>query len=290
MSLFNPDNAQLVLDMGKLSKLAYASEAEILATWKDVCPRLIERPVYFSSIKDAQALGCIYRFENNVNIFIIAYRGTSSFTDARADINIAQVPVTSKVCTLAIDQSIKVHRGFFTQYASLEKETISYMTKVLREKDFLGINHILFVGHSLGAGTSSIAASIPKLLPVFETFKVGLITFGCPRVGLTTFADFLQKNTDWTLQIKNNKDPVVSILPKIYGYTHLSPHFRQIGKPDPYPDSCSFFDIGDHYIESYLRALQQDPLGDNVPPLSWTDYLKGSLINKPLAYLQSWAW
>lgn len=289
MSIFHPDNEQLILDTAKLSQLVYRSEVEILATWKDVCPRLLERPTYFTSDKDAQAIGCIYRLDTNVNIFIIVYRGTSSVTDAAADANVGLVSLSSQFITTEIASSIKVHRGFFNQYASLESQTLSYKIGKLKDKDYLNIKHILFAGHSLGS-ISSIAASIPKLMPCFETFQIGLITFGGPRVGLKTFSQFLKDNVDWTLQIKNGRDPVVSVIPNAYGYTHAAKDFRQIGRPDPFPDSCNLFDLADHYISNYIKALQKDPLGVEVSALSWKEYIKGTIVNKPLAYLQSWAW
>lgn len=292
MNFFAADNNELVLDSAKLSKLVYASEAEISATWKEVCPRLIEKPMYFSSSIDAQAIGCLYRLNDDQSstILIIAYRGTSSLTDARADANVGLVSLTSRFVTSTISPDIQLHRGFFAQYASLEKDILTYMTRILREKDYLVIRKILFTGHSLAASVSSIAASIPKLLPTFESFDVGLITFGTPRTGLSSFSQFLKENVDWILQVKNSRDPVISLLPNKYGYMHPSPHFRQIGKPDPFPDSCNLFDLYDHKIDSYIKALQQDPLGINVPSLSWADYIKGKLMNKTLGYLQSWAW
>jgi len=289
MTEFSSQNKQLIIDCAFLCKLAYASQSIINMSWKTLLGnnKLAECPTALNcDITDAQGICCKYE-QVDFKSLVIVFRGTSSVTDAVADLNVAQVPLKSNHVSLPVLEKGKafVHKGFQQQYLALEKQMIQYITYALAKDS--SIKHIILSGHSLGTGLAAIAASVIKSIPICSTLKIAVITYGNPRMGNMDFVQYLHKNTDWSLEVKHGRDPVISILPNIWGYMHPCAEKRQIGRVDPYPDSCNLFDLVDHYLDNYIKALQADPLGEKVAPMTWMEYAKSKAATGYLNYIQN---
>ncbi|KIM56323.1 hypothetical protein SCLCIDRAFT_1220492 [Scleroderma citrinum Foug A] len=81
-----------------------------------------------------------------------------------------------------------------------------------------GSTSVTIVGHSLGAAISLLdSIYLPLHLPEDTVFKT--ITYGLPRVGDKSFADYADANLHLT-HINNKEDPIPTLPPTILGYVH----------------------------------------------------------------------
>ena len=144
-------------------------------------------------------------------------------------------------------------------------------------ESFMGGPPLVFVGHSLGASTSSIGALVYALR--FDSKGVSWSGFGCPRTGNKAWASLFDLRITQSTRVKNSKDPIDSIIPPVL-YRHVGNTYAHIGCPDALPDLSLMVAIADHDIARYVANLQKDNTSET--PLDWISFLFGILVNTPV--------
>lgn len=170
-------------------------------------------------------------------------------------------------CTQINHKHGRTHRGFSIAYAAIRNQ----LRRILNDVPISV--PVMFTGHSLGAAIATLAAA-----DYAETFRhTRLITFGSPRVGNRSFAEYVNQHV-WTRRHVNNND-IVPRCPYV-GYWHVGKcsYFDRFGKYRYNPpfiymvwDSIAgrIADIGqvgsdgikDHSMVRYLGLLEQNTCG-----------------------------
>jgi len=109
-----------------------------------------------------------------------------------------------------------VHRGFQGEALKLWEKV---HPDILAENND-GSHKLWFTGHSLGAAIATLLATYSQQTEdALNT--AGLITFGSPRVGNRTFANFTNRVAPVNLRWVNNDDVVTKVPLNIFGlYSH----------------------------------------------------------------------
>jgi predicted lipase len=164
-------------------------------------------PVFFSN-DETSAQGFSY-VQNR--ILYITFRGTQEKHDIIVDINILldyMFPIR--------DRKILIHKGFLTQFQSLQ---IAIEEEIKKHKD--SIDALYFSGHSLGAALATIASAYYGYEYRDTPIRIVCHTFGCPRVGNKHFINMFQTYVGQHTRIRNESDPV-TIIPISWRFTHIS--------------------------------------------------------------------
>lgn len=275
---------QLVLDGARLSWLAYSEPAQV-AEWytkskagdlvvdtnnptaADVMSKVLTPPQFVTCLEcDAQCYLIEYKppITDGIDtkpVLAICVRGTSSMMDAVCDIRVNQTQMRD-----ASDKTIpdvKIHAGFYIQFIAL----FSKFDKIVKRHLDDGGN-LLCVGHSLASAIAAIAALNYSNTHPSQVFYAG---FGTPRVGNQAFKNRFDTTVKLKWRVKNGRDPVNSCLPPL-GYVHVGNELH-LGPSDPYPDIPVLFDLADHDIASYVKALQLGDKNETIVPEATTTWL-----------------
>lgn len=256
-NLDNPTK-KLIYDTSLLSWLAYSQPEELDKAWRDksyvdrfaVLDRVIELPLYITCPDcDAQCYLIKYNPPNGVSglndkpTLAICARGSTSLMDWMCDGDIKQTQFRDSTDTHL--PGVYVHSGFYKQFIGL----FSIFDEQIK-KHLIDGGNLLCLGHSLGSASSAIAAlNYGNQFPS----QVWYVGFGTPRVGNKLFADAFDKCVQLKIRMKNNRDPVNSIIPPIH-YHHVGEEYH-LGPPDPLPDIPILMDVGDHYIQNYVKHI-----------------------------------
>lgn len=166
---------------------------------------LIQTKLFINNEKtDAQC----YLFYSYKTIYI-CFRGTSSIKDALIDLKTLQKTF--------IEKGVKVHRGFYKQFMSIESEIKEHIKNIC--KIYPTINKLCFVGHSLGGGLATLGSVWFKNM--FPEKIIECYTLGSPRVGNKKFIELFQKIIDTSYRIVDHKDPI-QYVPMLPIYYHVS--------------------------------------------------------------------
>ena len=204
-----------------ICKMAYCPPEEVLQRWKrskvaeveanDIlsmhmmtvqsCPVYITSPV--ESQEDAQAYFWVSR-----DTMYLAFRGTSSKQDFMADGKVIPHPLILAPTT----PTIKVHKGFYDQYTSIEEQILSCITTYEQT-----MKNLVVCGHSLGGALSQLACVILKTK--YPSLGITCHTYGSPRVGNRLFAETLTKCVDANVRVTNRNDPV-PMMPMTHVWKH----------------------------------------------------------------------
>ncbi|KKY17792.1 extracellular protein [Phaeomoniella chlamydospora] len=79
----------------------------------------------------------------------------------------------------------------------------------------------VIVGHSLGGAIATIAAGQLRT----EGYPAGLFTFGSPRVGNPTTAEYISAQDGEQYRVTHTDDLVPKLPPTWLGYEHVSPEY-----------------------------------------------------------------
>jgi|AntRauTorckE6833_2_1112554.scaffolds.fasta_scaffold04094_6 hypothetical protein len=158
--------------------------------------------MYQSAETDCQ----MYLIElSNSKGYIIAYRGTDSDLDWKHNYKFKLKKLEKP--------DVRVHRGFYNQYKSLEDIIHEYI-----EFNKLSSSKFMIIGHSLGGAVASICSLLLKYK--YPEMVVKCYTFGSPRAGDKSFANLHEKLVPETLRVVNCNDPVTMVPSQLF-YRHV---------------------------------------------------------------------
>ncbi len=215
--------------------------------------------IYFFDAKinnfsDAQ----IYILKYN-NYLVFSVRGTSSKSDMLTDANIFKDLFQDVQYCNYVDQkkykNIKVHSGFLNQYNTIKfcvlAEVFQYIWKNKTEQPL----KLYLTSHSLGAAISTLLATCLKA-HFGNKIYIENWSFGCPRVGNSTFNKYYNDNIDKTFRFINKND-IVTRIPRI-GYNKFK-DFIQLGKPN----NSNYLEkiigsVNDHSMDNYCSYFVND--------------------------------
>jgi predicted lipase len=170
--------------------------------------------------------------ESNPKVVVLVFRGTlpTAFSNIKADVKTKLVPLTSK--TFKPCANCLVHEGFSTAYkeqlrTELREKFSPFILNKLKAKE---IDTVYFVGHSLGGALATLAAYDSGVYLANEKItglKLGLVTFGAPRVGNADFAKYMNEGLGLitNLRITFKDDPIISV-PYEDTYVHCGSEYH----------------------------------------------------------------
>jgi hypothetical protein len=201
---FDPRNIQIA---ARMSSAAYHDSISLAST-ASLIPAGGAMPKYISSHPSHGAQALLWQHVESRTLFI-AFRGTTSMTDLRHDLDFRMVPYTSG------DSRILVHAGFRDKLKSIEHTLQEEVGKSLTE-----IDRIILTGHSLGGALATLAS--PLLAEKFPSISIQCISFGSPRVGNRAFSHWFNAKLHSNLRLANDFDQVPN-LPFETFYEHVGP-------------------------------------------------------------------
>lgn len=190
------------------------------ASYGSACPRpmgniLVER--FRDKVTGTD--GMVVRDDRRKEI-VVAFRGTSELTDTITDIMLLLVPVHSTGLTDVGDA--KVHLGFLDAYNAVALDVL----RIVQDQLVVHPSYMIIVtGHSLGGAVAALGAiSIKSALP---SVPLKLFTFGQPRVGNPSFADYVERliGVHNIFRAVHIWDGVVTLPPQVLGYQHYATEY-----------------------------------------------------------------
>lgn len=204
---------------------------------------------------------CAILENSGLRWLILAFRGTSSLTDALTDSRAWMTP-----CRLGPASSRTscgyVHNGFLRAYNFVADEIRSFLLSF--QKAHNGEYSLLITGHSLGGALAALATVDLRLHDLFGT----LVTFGAPRTGDLEFVQQLRNHSIRAYvavdSISHVRDPVSTVPPLWIGYVDNNvaddpaakvhnPILLATNLSSPYFD----YHLDLHHIATYQELLRQ---------------------------------
>lgn len=189
-------------------------------SYSSVCPRPMGN-ILVKRVRDkvTGTDGMIVRDDKRKEI-VVAFRGTSELTDAITDILFILVPLRST--GLVGMGNAKVHLGFLDAYNAVALDVLHIV------QDQLAVHpsyRIIVTGHSLGGAIAALGAISIKSAHPHVSIK--LFTFGQPRVGNPSFADYVERliGVDNIFRAVHTWDGVVTLPPNFLGYQHYASEY-----------------------------------------------------------------
>ncbi|HEU0191767.1 MAG TPA: lipase family protein [Mycobacterium sp.] len=166
-------------------------------------------------MKDTNIFGLMGRNKTTRTAFL-SFRGSSDLSDWLADFDF--VPANYR----PVSGFGQVHTGFQDVYECVRADIAANLAAATA-----GCDHILIVGHSLGAALAVLAApdiARTKLGKPPNTIEPRLVTFGGPRVGLSDFAAAFDAAIECCYRVVNFLDivPLVPPTPYVHVGTEIS--------------------------------------------------------------------
>jgi hypothetical protein len=169
-----------------------------------------EEVVYVSNDdhKSAAFLGV----NHNRSAIVVSYRGTSNFKNWLINLNI-------NLTNLGINHTspIRVHSGFNKAANALVPKIYNLLDKAKKQNPEY---KVVFTGHSLGGALATLSAVKFAERGVIKWSDIQIITFGQPRVGDASFANYLNSKPIESARVTTRGD-IVAISPaKKINYYH----------------------------------------------------------------------
>jgi len=148
----------------------------------------------------------------NRNLYVLTYRGTTSFDDLLTDIDSIQKSYKNLNNEENID--IKIHRGFYNYWDESRDDLLQIINTITKH------DKLIITGHSLGCTSAALSAiSISSYLNNFYGKKnydinnISLYMFAPPRVGNDVFIEELDYLVPNNWAIINSSDIVPELPP-----------------------------------------------------------------------------
>ncbi|OAL40282.1 hypothetical protein AYO20_00018 [Fonsecaea nubica] len=143
-------------------------------------------------------------------MIVMSFRGTTSFSNILADINLVMVPWD--ICTLCT-----AHSGFLDSWKAVKPQIEGVLASA---KVTYPSYKIVATGHSLGGAVATLAAAELRE----SGYDIALYTYGSPMVGNYFLATFITDQSGDNYRVTHAQD----IVPKLPGYpifAHVSPEY-----------------------------------------------------------------
>jgi triacylglycerol lipase len=281
---FNPNaitfDAANALLLAEASEVAYNTEAEA----RDL---MLQRGLpNFRWIDLSGIFQDLHAFAaSNLEIAILAFRGTASVKDWMTDLH--STPVRFSWIFQGGPEVGDIHAGFGHALADGWQKVIAAVLQVapqpaVADTESADARRTLWItGHSLGGALATLAGTAFSLLPNRVIRPVsGIYTFGQPRIGLHNFCDNYSRLLSLkTFRLVNNKDLVPRVPFRGWDYSDVGEmiHFTRSGDPELQSqewrdflartlesfqeafDIFAHFDtvVGDHSMSNYLRLVSE---------------------------------
>ncbi|KAF8209142.1 alpha/beta-hydrolase [Mycena galopus ATCC 62051] len=150
---------------------------------------------------------------------VVAHEGTDpdNILSLLNDAEFALTDVNTTLIPAAAGKGIQVHSGF---QSTFERTADGLLAGVQLQLSATGVKKVVVTGHSLGAALATMTGAMIKGA-VDPSVDVVVTTFGLPRGGNEAWANFLDSNVGVTY-MTNQNDPVPTVPPLLFGYTHSS--------------------------------------------------------------------
>ncbi|KAA6409823.1 MAG: hypothetical protein FRX48_06435 [Lasallia pustulata] len=162
-------------------------------------------------------------------VIVLAFRGSRSKKNWFADLDITRR--STDLC-----HGCRVHEGFWKSWTEAAPVVIPKIQEAVVKYPDYGV---VVTGHSLGAAVATLAAAGIRKLDRHLADKTELYTFGSPRVGDETTAEFLTRQSNKSYRVTAVNDFIPRLPGKILHYKHMSPEYWI----DKNPDNPSTADI-----------------------------------------------
>ncbi|CAO3637459.1 unnamed protein product [Mucor hiemalis] len=194
--------------------------------------------------------GFILRSDSQKTIYLV-FRGSSSLENWVVNLSYGKTSYTPVSGT-------QVHKGFYNGYA----EAATYFFTQLQVQHVAYPSYTIAVtGHSLGGAQALLAGmDLYQRISTLNTSNLKIYTVGCPRVGDSNFAYYVEGTGITVSRSIHNRDIVPHLPPESSGFLHpgvetweKSDTDIEICTNDIESDSCSdsivpFTSISDHKI------------------------------------------
>lgn len=144
-------------------------------------------------------------------VIVLSVRGSHSIRNWITDFEFIQ-----QDC--GFGSGCKVHYGFAKAWDEISDAALG---AVRAAKDANPGYKIVFTGHSLGAGVSSLGAAYAR----DSGLAVDIINYGSPRVGNAAFAQYVSDQAGDELRVTHLDDPVPRLPPIVFNYAHTTPEY-----------------------------------------------------------------
>ena len=148
---------------------------------------------------------------------VITFRGTISNADWDTDLDFVQDDA-SDIC-----KGCEVHGGFLGSWRGVRSIVLETWSGL--QKQYAGYNTIV-TGHSLGGAIANLCAAE---LTKNSTSKgsISLYTYGSPRVGNPTFANFITSTLESNnYRVTHLNDPVPRLPGRFFEFAHPGPEYH----------------------------------------------------------------
>nr|QBK89785.1 MAG: class 3 lipase [Pithovirus LCPAC101] len=205
---------------------------------------------YANSIGENGYLLKLKKRNFNSNIYILAYRGTTSNNDLLTDLDSVQTPYTyikrnSKYYSEVPD--LLVHRGFHT-YWKKSGSDLKELYSILNSDDIL-----IITGHSLGCSSAAMSA-----LSISQYHSnIYMYLFAPPRIGNDTFMETIYSKIPKQISIINKTDLIPNLPPIIlptFGHNWIYDNWPNIKYIDIQLGSI----LPNHKLNTYMCGLDEN--------------------------------
>jgi len=222
------------------------------------------------------------------HVGVVVFRGTANFQNVRVDLRWKREPLAASLemhqaAERAEIGGVMVHQGF-------QQATLSLREAVMRAVEDLhcnkGCKEIWCCGHSMGGALATLMA--PEIALKLSKDRrhrpprVGLCTFGSPRVGNTAFTELCGRLVQDSVRVVCEADPVANMPMRytltdprdpyghVHGLTRIFYNGHLITNPTLLEETlryfihhtfvftrCSVHRLNHHQMSSYTRALYE---------------------------------
>ena len=144
----------------------------------------------------------------NKNLLVI-YKGSTTFSDMISDINIKMIPIYSE------NKSAEIHKGIYNKFCRLNIEVENTICDILKKNE---ISNIIFTGHSLGAGLSTLSAVNAK--KKYSKLNIYNYCSASMKIGNLAFKDYYKSLEITTVNLINESD-IAHNFPKNENFYHI---------------------------------------------------------------------
>lgn len=184
-----------------------------------ICPELqspsIQPVRVFNGTRKSHAHG-ILTLDHAKRLITISFRGTVTNTDWETNLDF-MLKNASEICSGCF-----VHAGLL-EYWTGARKPISALWKATH--DAFPAYKTVATGHSLGGALATLCAlELKRLVP---SASVSLYTYGVPRVGDQTFANFIESVlVSNSYRVTHLNDPVPRLPGRFFGFRHPYPEYH----------------------------------------------------------------